>query len=514
MSRRLAVAIALLCLALLPVFSISPALSQKKETPKEATPEPGEKTPGKEDGDNPTPKAKDSGKGDPDKKNQPEKPENDKTPEVAGKAHVHEDDAEAFRQIELFTQVLEIVRQNYVDPEKVTYEKLVNSALTGMLEDLDPHCQFMQPRVFQQLQKNTGSTYEGVGITISVRNDTLAIVTVREDGPAAKAGVLPGDQILKINNLLTEDVGLTEAVQMLRGKPGEKLKLTLRRPATKELIEVEMVREVIKQSTVKDITLLDESLTAPYKIGYARILQFSEPTAEELAEALDELEKQGMEAFVLDMRNNPGGLLNSAVDVIGEFVPAGSLVLTTEGKPGSGEIRPYRTLARHKRRERDYPVAILMNHASASGAEVVAGALQDMKRAIVVGETSFGKGSVQSIRPLPGSGGKAIRLTTAKYYTPSHRTIHENGVIPNIVAALTPKEEEQLAKWFNRESLTPKDREQIESFQDLQLTRAVDAMKGALVYTRRSGSESEVVENQAVPETPEGEEAGPETEEE
>ncbi|MCB1228855.1 MAG: PDZ domain-containing protein [Verrucomicrobiae bacterium] len=398
-------------------------------------------------------------------------------------------DPEAFEQIELFTRVLEIVRQNYVDPEKVTYEKLINSALTGMLADLDPHCQFMQPKVFEQLQQNTGSTYEGVGITISIRSETLSIVTVREDGPAARAGVLPGDQILKINNILAEDVGLTEAVQMLKGKPGEKLKLTLRRPATKELIEVEMVREIIKQSTVKDITLLDPKLTTPYKIGYARILQFSEPTADELADALDDLEQQGMEAFVLDMRNNPGGLLNVAIDVIGEFVPAGELVLTTEGKPGSGEIRPYRTLAARKRREREYPVAILMNYASASGAEVVAGALQDMRRAIVVGETSFGKGSVQSILPLTGTDGKAIRLTTAKYYTPSHRTIHENGVIPNIVASLTPNEEEQLVRWFNREGLSPDQRKKIENFQDLQLMRAVDAMKGALVYAKKENGE-------------------------
>lgn len=400
-----------------------------------------------------------------------------------------EDDAEAFRQIELFTRVIEIIRQNYADPDKTTYERLINSALTGMLADLDPHCQFMQPKVFQQLQQNTGSTYEGVGITISTRANALSIVTVREDGPAARAGVLPGDQILKINNLLTEDVGLTEAVALLRGKPGEKLKLTLRRPATKELIEVEMVREVIKQSTLKDIALLDEKLTAPYKIGYARILQFSEPTADELADALDDLERQGMEAFVLDMRNNPGGLLNSAIDVIGEFVPPGSLVLTTEGRPGAGEVRPYRTLANRKRRPREYPVAVLINHASASGSEVVAGALQDMQRAIVVGETSFGKGSVQSIMPLDGSEGKAIRLTTAKYYTPSHRTIHENGVVPNIVASLTPREEEQLARWFDREGLGPEERKKLESFQDIQLTRAVDAMKGALVYSdRKNGS--------------------------
>ncbi|MBL9153496.1 MAG: PDZ domain-containing protein [Verrucomicrobiales bacterium] len=414
----------------------------------------------------------------------PEPAEKEKAAPAAAPA-ADDEDAEAFEQIALFTRVLEIVRQNYVDPEKVTYERLINSALAGMLAELDPHCQFMQPKVFEQLQQDTGSTYEGVGITISTRGDLLSIVSVREDGPAARAGVLPGDQILKINNLLTEDIGLSEAVALLKGKPGEKLKLTLRRPSTKALIDVEMTREVIKQSTLKDVTLLDEKLTAPYKIGYARLLQFSDPSADELADALDELEKQGMQAFVFDLRNNPGGLLNVAIDIIGEFVPAGSLVLTTEGKPGSGEVRPYRTLANRKRREREYPVAILMNYASASGSEVVAGALQDMQRAIVVGETSFGKGSVQSIMPLDGTDGKAIRLTTAKYYTPSHRTIHENGVIPNIVASLTPKEEEQLVRWFNRETLTPEDRKKIDGFQDLQLIRAVDAMKGALVYTNR-----------------------------
>ncbi len=502
----------MVCLGLLAsAFTLPPLHAQDKkpattagEKPK-TTPkaDPGDAAKPKQDSDQaPDGKKPDAGaKPDtkPKPKKPPAKPDPKPTPKPKPSPAKAADDAAGFKQIELFTRVLEIVRQNYVDPEKVTYEKLINSALTGMLADLDPHCQFMQPKVFKQLQQNTGSTYEGVGITISIRNDILSIVTVREDGPAARAGVLPGDQILKINNILTEEVGLTEAVALLRGKPGEKLKLTLRRPATKDLIEVEMVREVIKQSTVKDITLLDLKLTAPYKIGYARLLQFSQPSADELADALDELEKKGMEAFVLDMRNNPGGLLNSAIDVIGEFVPAGSLVLTTEGKPGSGEIRPYRTTADRKRRDRDYPVAILMNFASASGAEVVAGALQDMQRAIIVGQTSFGKGSVQSIRPLENSGGKAIRLTTAKYYTPSHRTIHENGVIPNIVASLTPKEEQQLARWFNRESLNPEERKKIEKFQDIQLTRAVDAMKGALVYTRqRNHHEAKPEEKQVV----------------
>lgn len=392
------------------------------------------------------------------------------------------DEEDAFQQIKLFTQILELVRGSYVDPEKTTYKRLISSALEGMLADLDPHSQFMHPKVFEQLKKNTDSTYEGVGITISFRNDVLSIVTVREDGPAARADILPGDQILKINQFLIKNIGLSEAVALLKGKPGEPLKLTLRRPATKEVFEVEMVREVIKQDTVKDVGMIDSKLTAPYKIGYARILQFNQPTAEEFSVALDDLEKKGMDAFILDLRNNPGGLLNSAIAVCGEFVAPGTLVLTTEGREGLGIIKPYRTPA-SKRRERSYPLAILVNHSSASGSEVVAGALQDLNRAIIVGETTFGKGSVQSI--LPTGDGTAIRMTTAKYYTPSRRTIHENGVSPNIVSALTPDEERQLMKWWQRNSLPPEERKEVKEYHDRQLIRAVDAMKGALVYTQR-----------------------------
>lgn len=418
-----------------------------------------------------------------------------------------------FLEIELFTEVLETIRQGYVDPEKVTYEQLINSALEGMLADLDPHCQFMQPKVFDQLKRNTDSTYEGIGVTISTKNEILTIVTAREDGPAARAGVLPGDQILKINNQLTEEIGIAQAINLLRGKPGEALKLTVRRPATQKLHEFEMKREVIKQSSVKDIRILNPKTTSPYRMGYARILQFSEPTAEELADALDKLEQEGMDAFILDLRNNPGGLLNSAIDVCGEFVKAGTVVLTTEGKPGSGEIKVYRTSAEIKRRDRDYPLAILVNHSSASGSEVVAGALQDLKRCIVVGETSFGKGSVQSIIPI--GDGKAIRMTTAKYYTPSHRTIHENGVVPNIVATLTPAEERDLARWMSRDTLSPEERKKAEKFRDPQLIRAIDAMKGALVYSGVSDAkdsvddEKEMAANDAEPE----EEEEPETEE-
>lgn len=417
-------------------------------------------------------------------KTEPDPPAPADAPESADPAKEAGPGDDGYAQIELFTRVLEMVRQGYVDPSKTTYESLINSALEGMLRDLDPHCQFLTPKVYEQLQRDTSSTYEGVGITISPKNETLTIVTVREDGPAARAGVLPGDEILKINGILTKDVGLTEAVNLLRGKPGEKLKLTLNRSATKQLLELEMVREVLKQNSLVDIHLLDSKLSEPYKIGYARLLQFNEPSAGELSRALNDLEQKGMEAFVLDLRNNPGGLLDTAIDIIGEFVPAGTVVLTTEGRPGSGEVRPYRIRADHKQLDREYPVVILINGSSASGSEVVAGALQDLKRAIIVGETSFGKGSVQSVMPLPGTNGKALRMTTAKYYTPSHRTIHENGVIPNISAPLTPVEEGQMNRWFQRDSLPEEEAKKLASFADRQLIRAVDAIKGALVYAK------------------------------
>ena len=396
------------------------------------------------------------------------------------------EDVEGFKEMELFTRVIERIRQSYVDPEKTTYEKLINSALEGMLADLDPHCQFMQPTVFKELKEKTNSTYQGIGIQISTKNENLTVITVREDGPAARAGLLPGDVILKVNNSRTEDVGMSEAINMLRGKPGEKLKLTIRRPTTGQLLELEMVREIIKQTSVRDVMMLDPGYSGAHKIGYARILQFAGPTAEELADGLDKLEKDGMEAFILDLRNNPGGLLRSAIDVCGEFVKAGTVVLTTEGRPGSVEgNRVYRTSVSTKRRNRDYPLAILINHSSASGSEVVAGALQDCKRCIVVGTTSFGKGSVQTILPIEGSGGKAIRLTTAKYYTPDYVTIHENGVEPNIRVTLNPAEERALYGWFRRDEMSPEARRKAEKFVDPQVERAADALKGVLVYSQR-----------------------------
>ncbi len=412
-------------------------------------------------------------------------------------------DDDGYEQIQIFSQAMQMIRQNYVDEHKVTYQRLIESALEGMFSSLDPHSQYMHKRVFEQMNKKQKNTYDGVGISVSFKDGTLKIVSVREDGPAAREGVLPGDEVIKIGDELTKKLGLQEAMNLLSGKPGQTLKLVIRRPATRETLEVEMVREVIKQSTVKDVMMVDENLAGDLKIGYCRLLQFNQPSAQELADALDKLEDEGMQAFVLDLRNNPGGLLTSAVNVCGEFLPSNTVVVTTEGRVPSQNPPPYKTAA-VKRRDREYPVAILVNHSSASGSEVVAGALQDLKRAIIVGETTFGKGSVQSIIPMGMGTGAAMRLTTAKYYTPSHKTIHENGVTPNIVATLTPDEEKQLARWRNRENLSPEEREKAEGFHDRQLERAVDALKGVLVYRGLREEES--------PEPVGGKEADPESE--
>ncbi|MDA0812482.1 MAG: S41 family peptidase [Verrucomicrobia bacterium] len=402
---------------------------------------------------------------------------------VEATAPLKEDD-DGYAQVELLLRAMEIVREHYVDESKVSYESLVNNALAGMLSALDPHSQFLYPALYEQVKETLDDgTYDGVGIAVAPKNGALSIVSVREDGPAARAGVLPGDQIVQIGNRLAKDLPIVEAVQMLRGNPGESMKLILKRPTTDELRSVEILREVIKEDTVKDVMLIDESMTGTRKIGYARLLQFNEPSAGELRDALDRLEDDGMEAFVLDLRNNPGGLITSAVDVCGEFVPPETSIVTTEGRVRAHDQPPYLTASR-KQRERTYPMAVLVNHSSASGSELVAGALQDLKRAVIVGETTFGKGSVQGIIPMQQ--GTALRLTIAKYYTPDKWTIHERGVTPDIVATLTPEQEERVFKWWAAPDRRAADG--VKSLADLgdrQLQRAVDALQGVLVLQGR-----------------------------
>jgi len=390
----------------------------------------------------------------------------------------------AYANVQTFTRTLQLIRQDYVDEKKVSYKDLTYSAMRGMLSSLDPHSQFMEPDDFKSMQDDTNSEFGGLGMNVSIKDGTITIVSPQEDTPAFKAGLMPNDQILKINGASTEKMDLSEAVRQLHGEAGQKVILTIFRPSTKDIKDYEIERAIIKVDSVKDAKLLAPALTGDFKIGYVRITQFNKPTAEDLSKKLDELEAKGMQALVLDLRYNPGGLLNSAVDVCGQFLPPRTLVVSTEGRAAS-QKHSYAT--DEKAKQRKYPLAILINGGSASGSEIVAGALKDLNRAILIGETSFGKGSVQSVIQLQD--GSAMRLTTAKYYTPSHTVIHEHGVAPTIRATLSADQERLLMMQRREETGVETDRKELVNFRDTQLERAVDALKGVMIYSEKTGGQ-------------------------
>ena len=385
------------------------------------------------------------------------------------------DEDSPYEQMQILARAMQLIRQDYVDDSKISYKDLTYEAMRGMLSSLDPHSQFMDPEDFKSMQEDTKSEFGGLGVVVGQKNGVFTVINPMEDSPGFAAGILPGDQILKINGQTTDKLTLQEAVDKLRGKIGAKVTLTINRPSTKEIKDYELTRAVIKVPTIKDAQILPGHGGA--RIGYLRITQFNEPTADELSKALDKLEKQGMDALVLDLRYNPGGLLNSAVDVAGEFLPANTMVAFTQGRTPT---REYRTENR-KGPQRKYPLAVLVNYASASGSEIVAGALKDLKRALLVGDTTFGKGSVQSVIALPD--GSAVRLTTAKYFTPGKNLIHQHGVAPHIRATLTFDQETELLKTRRPREDGSKDGS---VFMDPQLERAVDALQGTLLYAGKA----------------------------
>src|SRR5216110_80700 len=394
-----------------------------------------------------------------------------------------------YSQISIFTKTIELIRQDYVDGNKTGYHDLITAALKGMLSSLDPHSQFMDPDDFRDMQEDTRSRFNGLGIEVSMKNGLPTVVTAMEDTPAAKAGILSGDQILKINGISTERMDLQDAINILRGPTGRKVTLTLLRPSTKEIKEYTLQRAEIKIQSVKGARLLEAELTGPFKIGYIRLIQFNEPTAEELSKALDELQKQGMQALILDLRNNPGGLLNSAVDVCAQFLPPNTKIVSTQGRVASQQ-HDYSTSGAKKERP-SFPMVVLINEGSASGAEIVAGALKDLHRAVLVGETTFGKGSVQNVMQLPD--GSAVRFTTAKYYTPSKQVIQGNGVAPNIHVAMTAEQERSLFALRNMGNMKPEADKGIIKARDPQMLRAIDALKGVMIYAQENAPKAQAV---------------------
>jgi len=391
----------------------------------------------------------------------------------------------AYPSLELFSFVMEKVRRDYVDGQKFTYQDLVYGALKGMLNTLDPHSEFMEPEKYKELQSDTQGAFGGLGIVVSMKDNYLTVVAPMEDTPGFKAGILTGDRILRIDGKSTEKLSMQDAVKSLRGEPGTAVKLSVFRPSSGETKEYSLSRSVINVDMVKDINGKREYPLDASKIGYVRLVQFGEKTSDDLDVALKKLKKQGMQGLILDLRWNPGGLLEQAVEVCEKFLPKGELVVTTEGRNAAQNST--RRAMGHGDVLGGMPIVILINQGSASASEIVAGCLQDLKRSIVVGEKSFGKGSVQSIIPLQD--GAALRLTTAKYYTPSHKVIHEQGIIPDRMVPLTDEEERQIILQRTPgglESLEPAEREVVAKARDAQLDRAMDLLKGVILFTSRA----------------------------
>jgi carboxyl-terminal processing protease len=389
-----------------------------------------------------------------------------------------------YPSLELFSFVMEKVRKDYVDGQKVTYQDLVYGALKGMLSTLDPHSEFMEAEKYKELQNDTQGAFGGLGIVVSMKDNFVTVVSPMDNSPGFKAGILSGDRIIRIDGKSTEKIGLQEAVKMLRGESGTEVRITVFRPSSNQLKDYQLTREVINVDMVKDINGKKEFPLDDSKIGYIRLVQFGEKTSDDLETALKKLKKQGMKGLVLDLRWNPGGLLEQAVGVCEKFMPRGQLVVTTEGRNAAQNSSRF---ANGRGDElKGAPMVVLVNLGSASASEIVAGCLQDVKRALVLGERTFGKGSVQSILPLQD--GSALRLTTAKYYTPSHKVIHEEGITPDIVVPMTEEEDHDIQLQRSPggvESLNERDRERVAQARDTQLDRAMELLKSVYLWSDR-----------------------------
>ena len=431
---------------------------------------------------------------------------------------------DSYDKLKTFSEILSLLEANYV--EKVDANDLVNGAIRGMLKTLDPHTSYLPPEAFTQMKVETSGRFGGLGIEITIRKGILTVVAPIEDTPAFKAGVKAGDRIIKIEDESTLDMTLSDAVERLRGKIDTEVSITIFREGMEEPLEVTLVRANIQVKSVK-------SKIYEGSIGYVKIRSFTKTTSRDLDKVLDEFREKNVKKLVLDLRNNPGGLLNQAVEVSDRFLKPENLIVYTQGRTEEQNMR----FTTHDRVQRvTYPMIILVNSGSASASEIVAGALQDSNRAIILGTQTFGKGSVQTIIPL--SDGSALRLTTARYYTPSGRVIQENGIVPDIVveapvvSAKTrngnegksdkgvnkekvrmrkflrekdlkkhlkgkksfgeeeskPKDEKKSVEEFKKEELMASLREDLE--KDIQLKEAIALLKGWSVMSKVFGGDS------------------------
>ena len=397
-----------------------------------------------------------------------------------------------YKQVEIFSDALAIIQKEYVEDTKI--KDLIYGSLKGMLASLDAHSQFLDPETYEELKVDTQGKFGGLGIEITIKDGLLTVITPLQDSPAWKAGVKANDRIIQINQVLTREMPLADAVKKLRGKVGEIVNLTIFRDAEKKLLDFKIAREIIKLSDIKYVRILEKG------IGYIRISEFRENTFLEFNKALGALSQQGMRALIIDLRNNPGGLLDVAVKAAGKFLGPNKLIVYTQGRYRKDEAHlgesqngeDLEFFSEAKNTGLALPLVILINEGSASGSEIVAGALQDYKRAIIIGKKSFGKGSVQTVIPL--GDGAALRLTTSHYFTPSGKIIQGQGVTPDILVeenedlegkideAQGKKLDEIFDKIQNGQQANKPTQEDFNYKADAQIMRCVDTLIAIQIY--------------------------------
>ncbi|MFA5859003.1 MAG: S41 family peptidase [Elusimicrobiota bacterium] len=379
---------------------------------------------------------------------------------------------DVYQQWRLITEVYELITRYHVEP--VEGKKLLYGAASGMVRTLDPFSQFMEPETHKEMRVETEGEFGGLGIRISIKDKLLTVVTPLPGTPAYRAGIQPGDKIVKIENVSTEGMDVNDAVKKLRGAPGTKVTITVWREGEKETFDITLTREVIKLEAVRN-EMLDK------EIAYIWILELNAKVIDDLRTAMVGLKEKGMKALVLDLRYDPGGLLNQAVEVCKLFIGGNKMIVYTQGRDPSAK-EEFR--ADIKAVYGDLPVIVLVNKGSASGAEIIAGAIQDHKRGVVIGTQTFGKASVQRVFPL--SDGSGLRLTTAKYYTPLGRLIHEKGITPDIEVTIPRETEIKIRE--QKEMLYQKDADaksivkKDEHVEDIILQRAIELLKARNIF--------------------------------
>jgi carboxyl-terminal processing protease len=378
---------------------------------------------------------------------------------------------DSYEELKTFTEVLSYVEANYV--QEVEPEKLIHGAIRGMLRTLDSHSSFMPPALYREMQVETEGQFGGLGIEITIRDDILTVVSPIEGTPAYRAGIKAADRIVSVEGESTKDMSLIEAVKRLRGPADSDITIGIMREGFTEPQDFTLTRAIIHIRSV-------DSKVLPDGVGYVKLRSFHKNTSEELAAELEELDQSNIKSLVLDLRNNPGGLLEQAISVTNEFITSGKLIVYTKGRLANQNMKGF---SKNDGPHADYPMVILVNGGSASASEIVAGALQDLERAKLVGTKTFGKGSVQTIIPL--SDGSGLRLTTAKYYTPSGRVIHDKGIVPDVVIEEPPppKDEPGQEPPLRRRRLALPDED---LSVDPQLEKAVEVLKGLVKQHNKS----------------------------